>query len=405
MTHSIDLSKYTCDAVDCVEFKLIRDKKDLRDDSIVFKPEMSHQIFGQEEKIFGYKDLQISLDYTAGPMYFNFGYKCSRRVNELPVSLEPDNIGEAIDNALPDVSYFTNIDEFSKMIARNEEFRPFGEKKTAFEVVHENKKRYYEIYKADIADPKFQVFYDRFQTLILWFVDAACFIDLEDTQWTIFIAYEKYKSSSGNNMYATAGLATIYHYYAYPEHQRSRISQMFVLPPFQKCGIGTKFIETIYNFIAANPKIKDITVEDPSENFTRIRNYVDAKLCMKLESFAPEKLKLGFSEAMAKEAEERCKITKKQSRIVYEILRLRCTNVNIDKEYTAFRLDVKRRINTIYYRQKSYLKKLEEKGIDITTQMALLPTVDERLEQLVAEYRDIEEDYKRILQRLEDDDV
>lgn len=141
MAHSIDLSKYTCDAVDAVQFKLIREKDDLEDDSNAFGPDMTHQIFGQEERIFGYRDLLISIYYTAGPMYINFSYKYSREVNELPISsvekLVPDNIVEAIDNALPDVSYFTNIDEFSKMIERNNEFRPYGEKQLAF---HTDKK-------------------------------------------------------------------------------------------------------------------------------------------------------------------------------------------------------------------------------------------------------------------------
>lgn len=44
-------------------------------------------------------------------------------------------------------------------------------------------------------------------------------------------------------MYATVGYSTIYLYYAYPEHIRPRISQMLVLPPFQKMGIGSKMIE------------------------------------------------------------------------------------------------------------------------------------------------------------------
>lgn len=44
-------------------------------------------------------------------------------------------------------------------------------------------------------------------------------------------------------MYATVGYSTVYLYYAYPEHIRPRISQMLVLPPFQKLGIGSKMIE------------------------------------------------------------------------------------------------------------------------------------------------------------------
>lgn len=134
---SLDLSLYTCDAVEAVEFKLIREKSDLDNEDIAFGPEMTHQIFGQEEKIFGYRDLMISLYYTAGPMFINFGYKYSRKVNEIPAygvdKLVADNIEEAIDQSLPDISYCTNIDEFSKLIERNQDFRPYGEKKMAFQ--------------------------------------------------------------------------------------------------------------------------------------------------------------------------------------------------------------------------------------------------------------------------------
>lgn len=48
-------------------------------------------------------------------------------------------------------------------------------------------------------------------------------------------------------MYATVGYSTVYLYYAYPEHIRPRISQMLVLPPFQKMGIGSKMIEVSHS--------------------------------------------------------------------------------------------------------------------------------------------------------------
>lgn len=62
------------------------------------------------------------------------------------------------------------------------------------------------------------------------------------TDDTIF-SYEKYTNSEGKTMYATVGYTTVYLYYAYPENIRPRISQMLVLPPFQKLGIGSKMIQ------------------------------------------------------------------------------------------------------------------------------------------------------------------
>lgn len=83
---------------------------------------------------------------------------------------------------------------------------------------------------------------------------------------------------------------------------------MLVLPPFQKLGIGTRFLETVYNFYQSQKNVIDLTVEDPSDDFQRLRNYVDSKLCMKLKSFKREEVKKGFNKEMIKEARESLKV-------------------------------------------------------------------------------------------------
>jgi histone acetyltransferase 1 len=51
-------------------------------------------------------------------------------------------------------------------------------------------------------------------------------------------------------------------------------------------------------------------VEDPSENFQRLRDYVDARNCMKLKNFQPEYLLGGFHSAMAEEAQKQLKLSR-----------------------------------------------------------------------------------------------
>lgn len=60
-------------------------------------------------------------------------------------------------------------------------------------------------------------------------------------------------------MYAIAGFATVYDYYAYPENKRPRISQFLVLPPFQRQGIGANLLRTIYNRYMCIAEVLDIT--------------------------------------------------------------------------------------------------------------------------------------------------
>lgn len=84
----------------------------------------------------------------------------------------------------------------------------------------------------------------------------------------------------------------------------------------------------------------------------------------------------------------RClQINPKQCRIIYEILRLRCTNVNDESEYKAYRLDVKKRLNANYHKQLSDLKKLEKAGQDLNLISAGIATPQERIEQLKQEYK------------------
>lgn len=188
-------------------------------------------------------------------------------------------------------------------------------------------------------------------------------------------------------MYATVGYSTIYMYYAYPHNLRPRISQLLVLPPFQGIGIGAQFIETVYNKFKGDPKVVDITVEDPSDDFRRIRNYVDAKLCVNLPEFAPNRLKEGFTKDMIEAAKLQFKINPRQCRTVYEILRLNATNRNDLEEYKSYRLCVKARLNAPHHKQKEELKKMEKRGVDITATAATLPTNEERIEQLKEEYQ------------------
>lgn len=80
-------------------------------------------------------------------------------------------------------------------------------------------------------------------------------------------------------------------------------------------------------------------------------------------------------------------INARQCRFIYEILRLQNTNIHDEREYEAYRLDIKKRLNLTYHKQRTEIKKLEKSGIDPQWIHASLPTVEERIEQLKAEYK------------------
>lgn len=83
---------------------------------------------------------------------------------------------------------------------------------------------------------------------------------------------------------------------------------MIVLAPFQKLGVGSNFIKQIYDHYIGLKNVVDITVEDPSNEFRKMRNLIDSKLCKDLKSFSEDNLKKGFSKDMVKEARNALKV-------------------------------------------------------------------------------------------------
>ncbi|KAG8327576.1 histone acetyltransferase 1 [Homalodisca vitripennis] len=216
--------------------------------------------------------------------------------------------------------------------------------------------------------------------------------------------YEKYKSPTGVECHAVAGYCTVYEYYAYPDRTRPRVSQMLVLPPFQRRGLGVHLLCSVYQHYRGVDAVTDITVEDPNEEFQHLRDYVDASLCSTLDSFSPDKLRMGFNPAMANEACLKFKINKKQARRVYEILRLKETNIHDESDYSSYRLDVKRRLNIPFQKETALIKKLKsqlEQDPQLSTALGL-KTPEQRFDTLDKMFTETEKEYKTILRRMEE---
>ena len=71
----------------------------------------------------------------------------------------------------------------------------------------------------------------------------------------------------------------------------------------------------MYDDLLLNPLILDITVEDPSDEFVALRDFVDCRNAMKMESFQPPKVHQPFS----KELEESCRQKLKLHKVTFEL--------------------------------------------------------------------------------------
>ncbi|GFQ73880.1 histone acetyltransferase type B catalytic subunit [Trichonephila clavata] len=397
------LDQYVCSANEVINFKFVSYAKDIDDDSNGFKPEYTHQFFGDSENIFGYIGLHINMIYSSCRLtpFFSMSYREKVKPSKTG-GIEADNVHKIICDK-QELEPSTDLDAFVESLKDESSFEPFGELLGSFSIENGEEEESYSIYKADNTAPGFLEYHQRMQTLILWFIDAASYIDEEDERWDYFILHQCVKDGD-KKLYPFVGYATVYRYYAYPLKIRPRISQMLVLPSYQKRGLGTKLLENICDWYVKDPEVLDVTVEDPSEEFIRIRDFIDCKRCEVLPSFSKEILRKGFSTDMLEEARESFKINKKQARRVYEILRLKNTDVHNQEEYRAYRLDVKNRLNIPFQREKLDMEKLQKNLTPEELKAAANPIPrEQRIEQLDHMYAELEEKYKHVIDRLHED--
>jgi len=402
------LDAFICDANEVIDLKLVRESPDVDDDETTFNPEMSHQVYGENETIFGYKDLKIKLYYSAARLTTYLGVSFSSRVNHDGV--EADDIRTPLLERIP-AGYLENLDDFRSSLAKEDTFRPFGDQLSAFDHrIDGDGEQRFEIFKVgsveSLANPEsFLNFHERLQTFLLWFVDAASFIEVDDPKWTFYFLYEKV-IVNGKPMHYIVGYATVYRYYAHPFKLRPRISQFLILQPWQRKGLGVKLLTAINEDLRRDPDVLDIVVEDPSEAFVLLRDYVDCLACRSLKTFSKESILAAdkLSDEMEHQARQELKINRRQAKRVFEILRLSVINENDKQQMKDFRIAVKRRLNQPYAAEKRKLEKchklLKPNELQaVMRQMKMAPA--EQKEYLDNCFKELIQDYNKIVRKLE----
>ncbi|XP_062313821.1 histone acetyltransferase type B catalytic subunit [Osmerus eperlanus] len=395
------LAEYKCDTNEAICLKLVRFPEDVDDEGTTFHPEFSHQLYGDDEVAFGFKGLQIQLYYSAGNLSTLFKVKYSSKVTESFDCVEPDDVEGKIRDIIPS-GFTSNTDDFVSLLEKEANFKPFGTLLHTYTVHSEEAGQdlTYQIHKADITSPGFREYHERLQTFLMWFIETASFIDADDDRWDFFLVFEKY-NKDGETLFATVGYMTVYNYYVYPDKTRPRVSQMLILPPFQGEGHGAQLLEAVHRFYCTLPKVQDITAEDPSESYVTLRDFVLVKLCHALPSFSTDKLALGFSDDMVTEARDKLKINKKHARRVYEILRLRATDMSDETKSKDYRLEVKKRLFGPYKKNQRDLTKMMKclRPEELASHISQMDTQLQH-DELEKSYQDLLVEYRRVIERL-----
>ncbi|KFD51057.1 hypothetical protein M513_08098 [Trichuris suis] len=233
--------------------------------------------------------------------------------------------------------------EFRQVLANQSAFKPFGQKIATYEKKAGSTIREYEIYSVTEMSEAFAAYIRRLQLAASLFIEALNFTDTTDKKWEYYMLHEKCTNSSGT-YYATLGFCAVYNFYMYPDYVKPRIAQFIIMPQYQLCGHGTRFLQEVLMHLASKRSVWYTTVESPNAAFCHIYDLVEASNCSYLASFAPEHLKNGFSAEMKSEAFSKFKMSKVRARRAYEILRLVQIRRGNDSNVDGFDMELKRHV-------------------------------------------------------------
>merc|ERR1719223_34507 len=180
---------------DSIFFKYIYDETDLHDenskksmeeDDKSFKPEFTHQIFGDDEIIFGYKNLHIDYFLTPGTLEAYIGVKSREKISPSRFDgIEPDDVYSSFQEFGCSPGFTKNLDQFcSDKLKKDLEFVPWGNKIYEYTREVESKESKFEVYKmdgenADYLNEKFVDYILRVQTMLVYYIETSCFPDTE----------------------------------------------------------------------------------------------------------------------------------------------------------------------------------------------------------------------------------
>lgn len=364
-------------------------EKDESAGAIQFHPAFTYPIFGEEEMIYGFKDLVIHLVFDSITYKPFLNVKYSEKLND-EVDAQKDII-KKISDFLPTDDLIIK-DEVKWIDSFMEERKSFQVPSSGVKIGEYTKdNEQYGVYefplgriiKENSNDPIIQ-FWRRFQTFTILYIEAATYINLEDeSNWVVYLTFNEQDKNC-------IGFCTTYKYWDYTngkdfdlnkEHKfKARISQFLILPPYQNKGHGSELYKVMFQHWNNDKTISEITVEDPNESFDDLRDRNDLELLYnsgffnELPSSALDSNGFLVTDSWITEKQKSYKLEKRQFNRLLEMIML------YEKQDAFYELQVKRRI---------YLKNYES--------LCDIEDEDDRKKAIDDSYKLVTEDYQRIL--------
>ncbi|EIN08019.1 histone acetyltransferase type B catalytic subunit [Punctularia strigosozonata HHB-11173 SS5] len=410
------MTEWTCNSNEALTISLLRAPEEANDQRESFHPTFTYPIYGEDETVYGYKDLAINVQMASGSLATRVSSAYSAKLKSSSSTV--DDVEGILAKFLPD-DHYKAADEAAFLQRVKDDassFRPFGQKIYSYTTTGKGKGRAleddveYEVYHATFDVPGFKEYHRRMQLFILLYIEAGSYINEEEDGWEFVVLYEKRKSRSqpGSFTYHFAGYSSLYQFYYYPDRLRLRLSQFVILPPYQRHGHGSELYKSIYEYVLRSPHFAELTVEDPAEAFEDLRDRSDLRMLLAHqkfmeEGFGADALTAGTSASLGKRKRVagafqgkmgppadkawlekwrlELKIAGRQFHRLVEMLQLlhlEATGADASA-VRAYRLQVKERLYRFNY---EILMQLER---------------EERLEKLEETFQSVKDDYLRLL--------
>ncbi|KAJ4952995.1 hypothetical protein NE237_029827 [Protea cynaroides] len=271
------------EANDCIQIFLVSSEEEANAASgFCINPVDLNQFFGEDGKIYGYKDLKITISLSSisfhayADIKFQSTSEGAKGITELKPALQKI-FGESL---------VENKEDFHQTFSMESCY--IRTSMSYGEVIHckasqghDNKSNNHLESEANTVErqvirmavnslPVGQL-YSRLVPLVLLLVDGGSPIDIMDPRWEIYLLVQKTPGDADPRL---LGFAAAYRFYRYPDSSRLRISQILVLPPYQGQGHGRYLLEALHA-VAISENVYDLTIEEPSEYLQHVRSCID----------------------------------------------------------------------------------------------------------------------------------
>jgi hypothetical protein len=279
-------------------------------------PTFAHQLFHNEELNYLTREEMGSLEIIITINCANLAHSVQIKGIDNPEYLE--RIKYDLSKGLPsDAVYITDkTKEETVDDVMNEMIPPPGKLVRTFTGKDENRQpKEFCLYLSTFEDLHANKLLTRGEKIAMWFIETADSVDFSDPRWELLLLYEK----DSKNALFLVGYMTLFTFHNPIHGDNVRVCQALLFPQKQHLGLGRELLLTVYELAEQRENVIQVTVEDPSPGFQRLRNAVDFEWLVRKYSLSKKESNLNEIKKMSvNKMCEFLKITKLQSFFVKE---------------------------------------------------------------------------------------